>query len=298
MKNIQLIAPASYVPNLTKNELSTLKKQLEQIDIKVNYTDNLFKEKFFWAGEDKIRLNELENAFLNDDTDAILALRGGEGSMRLLDKIDYHKLKKNNKPLFGFSDITALQNALWKKAKIQSFTGFLGCYGTKKITPTLFKNLKLALNNKIEQIPTKTIKSGKADGILLGGNLTTFTALLGTPYMPKMNNNILLLEETSTFLEIKLGFTSSLLITVLPIIGFEASPLDNLESFFSSLGEIKIGFFFSTNNCLVLFSISFFLSSSKAFCLLAISSFLFISSNLSLSLLSSSFFFFSNNNFS
>ena len=198
MKNIQLIAPASYVPNLTKNELSTLKKQLEQIDIKVNYTDNLFKEKFFWAGEDKIRLNELENAFLNDDTDAILALRGGEGSMRLLDKIDYHKLKKNNKPLFGFSDITALQNALWKKAKIQSFTGFLGCYGTKKITPTLFKNLKLALNNKIEQIPTKTIKSGKADGILLGGNLTTFTALLGTPYMPKMNNNILLLEETAT----------------------------------------------------------------------------------------------------
>lgn len=198
MKNIQLIAPASYVPNLTKNELSTLKKQLEQIDIKVNYTDNLFKEKFFWAGEDKIRLNELENAFLNDNTDAILALRGGEGSMRLLDKIDYHKLKKNTKPLFGFSDITALQNALWKKAKIQSFTGFLGCYGTKKITPALFKNLKLALNNKIEQIPTKTIKSGKADGILLGGNLTTFTALLGTPYMPKMNNNILLLEETST----------------------------------------------------------------------------------------------------
>lgn len=198
MKNIQLIAPASYVPNLTKNELSTLKKQLEQIDIKVNYTNNLFKEKFFWAGEDKIRLNELENAFLNDDTDAVLALRGGEGSMRLLDKIDYHKLKKNAKPLFGFSDITALQNALWEKAKIQSFSGFLGCYGTKKITPTLFKNLKLALNNKIEQIPTKTIKSGKAEGILLGGNLTTFTALLGTPYLPKMKNNILLLEETAT----------------------------------------------------------------------------------------------------
>ncbi len=197
MKNLQLIAPASQLPNLKKNNLELLKNNLKRLNYNLNYTNYLFEKKYFLAGKDKIRLADFENAFYNKDIHCVLALRGGEGCMRLLDKIDYQKIKENPKILLGFSDVTALQNALWRKAKIQSFTGFLGCYGTKKISSGLFKNLKLALNNKIEQIPTKKITSGKAEGILLGGNLTTFTALLGTPYMPEMKNNILLLEEVN-----------------------------------------------------------------------------------------------------
>ncbi len=195
MKNIQLIAPGSQLPSLKKNDLKALDNLLKKLNYNLNYTDQLFKKKFFLAGDDQTRLTDFENAFYDKNVHCVLALRGGEGCMRLLDKINYQKIKENPKVLFGFSDITALQNALWKKTKLQSFTGFLGKDGLHKISPTLLKNFKSALNNQIQQIPFKTIKSGKATGILLGGNMTVFTALLGTPYMPEMKNNILLLEE-------------------------------------------------------------------------------------------------------
>ena len=137
MKNIQLIAPASHVPNLQKTDLLTLEKQLNDLNIQLNYTKQLFKKKLFLAGSDEIRLSEFENAFKNKNVNFVLALRGGEGCMRLLNKIDYNLIKKNAKPFLGFSDTTALQNALWHKSKVQSFTGFIGRYGFKKIPPTL-----------------------------------------------------------------------------------------------------------------------------------------------------------------
>jgi muramoyltetrapeptide carboxypeptidase len=197
MKNIQLIAPSSQLANLKKTDLKVLENLLKKLNYNLNYTNYLFEKKYFLAGEDKTRLADFENAFYDKNIHCVLALRGGEGCMRLLDKIDYQKIKENPKVLFGFSDITALQNALWKKSKLQSFTGFLGKDGLHKISPTLLKNLKSALNNQISKIPFKTIKSGNATGILLGGNMTVFTALLGTPYMPEMKNNILLLEEVN-----------------------------------------------------------------------------------------------------
>ena len=197
MKKIQLIAPASYVPNLKKEQLGCLREQLEKMGYELYYTSQPFKEKYFWAGTDNTRLKDLEQAFCNPDTDAILAIRGGEGSMRLLDKIDYQKIKKHPKLFIGFSDITALQNALWTKAKLPSYTGFVGSFGFQKMLPKMFKSLKLCLDNQIQNIPVKTICSGKANGILLGGSLTAFCALLGTPYFPDMKGKILLLEEVN-----------------------------------------------------------------------------------------------------
>lgn len=195
MKKIQLIAPASFVPNLKKEQLDFLQKEFRKINYELCYTPHIFEEKYFLAGNDSVRLKELENAFYSKDIDAILAIRGGEGSMRLLDKMDYKKIQKHPKPFIGFSDITALQNALWKKIKVPTYTGFVGTFGFKKLPPKSLKNLKICLENKIQKISIKPIHSGKAEGILLGGNLTAFCALLGTPYLPDMKGNILLLEE-------------------------------------------------------------------------------------------------------
>lgn len=197
MKNIQLIAPGSYVPHLKKEDLNCLSEQLKKLNYQLTYTDYLFEKKYFLAGTDQVRLTDLEGAFENPDTDVLLALRGGEGSMRLLDKINYDKIKKNPKPLIGFSDITALQNAIWTKVKLPSYTGFIGKFGFQKISPKLHQNLKWCLENTAYQIPIKTIQKGSAKGILLGGNLTAFCALLGTPFFPKMDGCILLLEEVA-----------------------------------------------------------------------------------------------------
>lgn len=115
--------------------------------------------------------------------------------MRLLDKLDYKKIKRYPKPFIAFSDITALQNALWTKIKMPSYTGFVGWFGFQKISPKVLENLKSCLDNQVQKISVKTIRSGKAEGILLGGSLTVFCALLGTPFFPNMKGNILLLEE-------------------------------------------------------------------------------------------------------
>ncbi len=197
MKNIQLIAPASYVPNLKKEIIEVLSEQLKKLDYHLCYTKYLFEKKYFLAGNDPIRLADLEQAFTNPKIDAILAIRGGEGTLRLLDKLDYQKIKKHPKPFIGFSDTTLLQNALFKKIKLPSYTGFVGKFGFQKLSPKTFQNLNLALQNKIRQYTVKTVHSGKAQGILLGGNLNSFCALLGTPYCPDMKGNILVLEEVS-----------------------------------------------------------------------------------------------------
>ena len=197
MKKIQLIAPATFVPNLQKEQLESLKKEFQKMGYDLFYTPRIFEKKYFLCGSDNVRLKELEQAFCDPNTDAILAIRGGEGSMRLLDKLDYKKIKKHPKPFIGFSDTTALQNALWTKAKMPSYTGFVGTFGFPKISPKMFQNLKLCLNNQIRQIPIKTIRSGKAKGTLLGGSLGVFCALLGTPFFPDMKDNVLLLEEVA-----------------------------------------------------------------------------------------------------
>ena len=197
MKKIQLVAPASFVPNLKKKQLDFLSNELKKIGYELCYTSRLFEKKYFLAGNDEIRLKDLQEAFFNPNTDAILAIRGGEGSMRLLDKLDYKKIQQHSKPLIAFSDITALQNALWTKIKMPSYTGFVGCFGFQKIAPKVLKSLKNCLDNQSQKIAVKTIRSGKTEGILLGGSLTVLCALLGTPFFPKMQGNILLLEEVA-----------------------------------------------------------------------------------------------------
>ena len=197
MKNIQMIAPASYVPSLNSVQLDLLAAQFKKIGYNLCFSDFLFEKQYFLAGCDEIRLKDLENAFLNPRIDAVLALRGGEGSMRLLDKIDYKKIKRHPKIFIGFSDTTAFQNALWKKAKIPSYTGFVGRFGFSKINPQMLKNLKLCLENKIRSVELKTIQGKNAQGILLGGNLSVFCALFGTPFLPDLKNNVLLLEEAN-----------------------------------------------------------------------------------------------------
>ena len=117
--------------------------------------------------------------------------------MRLLDKLDYKKIQKHPKPLIAFSDITALQNALWTKIKMPSYTGFVGWFGFQNTSAKLPKNLKACLDNQPQDILVKTIRSGRTEGILLGGSLTVFCALLGTPFFPNLKGKILLLEEVA-----------------------------------------------------------------------------------------------------
>lgn len=195
MKNIKIIAPSSYMPGLTREKLQALTPFFQKLKYNMNYGKYLFEKKYFLSGTDKERLCDLMDAFKDEKTDAIVALRGGAGLLHLLDKIDYDFISKHQKPLFGFSDTTALQNALFEKAKLPSFSGFLIKDLLEGISPLTKKTLIKCLKNEKQVFKVPFLSKGKASGILLGGNCRVFTSLIGTPYFPDMKDKILILEE-------------------------------------------------------------------------------------------------------
>ncbi len=194
MKKIKIIAPSSYVPGLTPEKLMTVSQFFNKLNYQVEFGEHLFKKKYFLAGTDKERLVDLEKAF-SGDSDVVLALRGGCGLLHLLDKIDYEMISKHQKPFFGYSDTTAFQNALYAKIEMPSFSGFLAKDFIEGISPLTKKTLLKCLKNEGQVFKTSFLSKGKASGILLGGNLSVFNSLLGTPYFPDMRDKILILED-------------------------------------------------------------------------------------------------------
>lgn len=154
------------------------------------------------------RLSDLHNAFSDPETKAIWAIRGGYGSMQLLDKIDYQLIAENPKLFIGYSDITAMHSAIYKFSKLITFHGPVLLSSFTQYTVENFQ--KVAYSGKSSNIllsnpdsssglrsayPTRMINPGIANGRLVGGNLSLISALCGTAYLPDMNNKILFLED-------------------------------------------------------------------------------------------------------
>jgi len=153
------------------------------------------------AGTDTERLADFNQAFFAE-ADAIFAIRGGYGSARLLDALDYEALQnlKSKVPFFGYSDTTALQLALWGKSKIKTFSGLLpGVDFTDSLNPLTATYFKAILEK--QPLPTvmnlKTYQTGQTTGILLGGCLSVLNSLLGTKFCPDFTGSILFLEEVN-----------------------------------------------------------------------------------------------------
>lgn len=159
----------------------------------------------YLAGSDEARLADLHAAFADKAVSAILCLRGGYGSPRLLDRIDYELLRCNPKPFIGYSDITALHLAIQRYAGFVTFHGPMlnaDLLGAKQ-APTeasLFGMLRgqfkagSLLAHPVAH-PLTTVEPGIARGPLLGGNLSMIAATLGTPYEIHTQGAILFIED-------------------------------------------------------------------------------------------------------
>jgi muramoyltetrapeptide carboxypeptidase len=164
----------------------------------------------YLAGQDRDRAADLTAMFADKEVKAIFAVRGGWGSARLLPFVDWDMVRANPKFVLGFSDITALHMAIaakggaitlhgpnassaWGKASVDSFRAVAFDAGTP-----LYQNPESS-EDRLVQRRWRTIKltGGKAQGRLLGGNLTVLTALAGTPYLPDFTGAILFLEDVS-----------------------------------------------------------------------------------------------------
>jgi muramoyltetrapeptide carboxypeptidase len=147
----------------------------------------------------------LHAAFADTEVDAIICLRGGYGTPRLLDRIDFDLLRNNAKPFIGYSDITALHLAISRHAGFVTFHGpllnadLLG----KRQQPTESSFLNMLRGHlktgsvlaHPEAFPLTTIEPGIAHGRLLGGNLSMIAATMGTPYEIDAEGVILFIED-------------------------------------------------------------------------------------------------------
>ena len=106
---IAIVAPAGILKN-RKAVINLAKKQAEKWGLKVVYGKNMFNQNDHFAGTDEERCQDFQDALDNPNIKAVWAARGGYGSVRILDKLDFVKFKKNPKWIVGYSDITAFHN--------------------------------------------------------------------------------------------------------------------------------------------------------------------------------------------
>jgi muramoyltetrapeptide carboxypeptidase len=191
---VALVAPAGVIRR--KEDLDRALENVRSFGWVPVTGENVRKRAGYLAGTDDERLADLNSAIRDDAIDAIWCIRGGYGSMRLLDGVDYDSLAANPRPVIGFSDLTALHSA------IQRCTGLVTFHAPTarvRIPDFARDSLLRALVHQSDPCGIapagRTLASGIARGRLIGGNLALVTALTGTSYAYNFEGAILVLED-------------------------------------------------------------------------------------------------------
>jgi muramoyltetrapeptide carboxypeptidase len=205
---VALVAPAS--ATFQTVELAVARESLEALGLKVKVGGHLLDRHGYLAGKDKDRAGDINAFFADPAIRAVLPIRGGWGSSRLLPYLDYDLIRRNPKVILGFSDITALLLGIHARTGLVTFHGANGlgrwdAWSVDYLKRVLFEGQPVTMENKRElsdrnsltpiEHRVQTITPGTARGRMLGGNLTVLTAIIGSPYLPDWNGAILFCED-------------------------------------------------------------------------------------------------------
>lgn len=221
---IGLVSPASAPSSAEKIEKGV--RYLESLGYRTRVAPHASSMHGYLAGTDDERAADF-NAMINDATvKAIFALRGGYGTPRILGALDYRGLKRTPKIIVGYSDLTSLQLAVLRKCSLVTFSGpMVAVEMWNGIDPYTEEHFwRLLTSTKApgafmfpSELAPRAVQSGKARGILVGGNLALLMANVGTPYIPPLTGAILFLEDVDEaphrvdrmFMQLKNGGTLS-----------------------------------------------------------------------------------------
>ena len=173
---------------------------------KIKEGPNLRGKNKYLAGHGPEQLADIHWAFEDDEVDAIICSRGGYGTPRFLDDLDYELIAQHPKFFIGYSDITALQCALAVEAGLVSISGVMAAVemaaekGIDPYTEEMFWNLitKPMLGQVLKNpsdMPNAILSNGQGEGPLVGGCFSLFNNLMGTPYFPDVTGGIMVLED-------------------------------------------------------------------------------------------------------
>lgn len=191
---IALVAPAR---KIGCDEIVAAVKWIEEKDFEAIYDDRLFAEYHQLAGNDDFRASVLQEYLDRDDIDAILCVRGGYGTIRIVDKLDFTKFVKHPKWIVGYSDVTVLH------AKMQQL-GYQSIHGTMAIN--FEKNTKEALETLYKALVGKHQTDGEflatlgMTGQVVGGNLSVLYSMLGSDLFPETDGKVLFIEDLDEYL--------------------------------------------------------------------------------------------------
>lgn len=193
--------------NASTDKLEEIERKLKQLGFRVKFGKSCYINYGYLAGSDEVRLQDLHDAFSDPEVKAIVSLRGGYGSPRILDKINYDLIRRNPKIFVGYSDVTAVHVAINQNAGLITYHGpmaasnfyyGLDSFSHKSFFDTVMKNKKVGRLLNPEYISMKTLVPGVAKGRIVGGNLTMLSATLGTPYEVDTKGKIFFIEEAGS----------------------------------------------------------------------------------------------------
>jgi len=200
---IGLISPSSTCAEPEKIERAVT--YLERCGYRVKTSLYLNRSEHDPAHTDRYKLHDLHQMFADGDVRAIFCLRGGAGATRLLDRIDYSLIAANPKILVGYSDITALSLAVYRKTGLVNFSGPMAA--TELFAPSGYTEEHFwgvltdpAYSKKLANFSGHEIgcvRPGAVNGRLIGGNLSVLSSLVGTPYLPSFSGSILFTEDVN-----------------------------------------------------------------------------------------------------
>jgi muramoyltetrapeptide carboxypeptidase len=157
----------------------------------------------YLAGSDEERAADINALFADPEVKGIFALRGGYGSCRILPLLDYAAIRANPKPFVGYSDITAMHLAILVKSGLVTFHGSNASSAFTEGNIAICRQMLMGDGSEVlfsregaKGASIKTVVPGRAQGQLLGGNMTCLLRLLATPYAPDFRHAILFLEDT------------------------------------------------------------------------------------------------------
>jgi muramoyltetrapeptide carboxypeptidase len=219
---IRVIAPSWSLSIIDKSVQVLAEQTLRDMGLMVTYGEHVYECDLFRSSSIESRIEDIHKAFLDPDVKGILTVIGGWNSNQLLQYLDWDLIKANPKVFCGFSDIDALNNAVFSKTGLVTYSGphfiFFGQkyhfeYTKEYFKKTLMSNQLFTLEpsshwsddewyiNQEERclIPNKgllVIHEGVAEGMVICSNLCTINLLQGTEYFPPLNNVILFIEES------------------------------------------------------------------------------------------------------
>jgi len=197
---VAIVAPAG---KIDKIKVDSATRILENWGLKVVLGQHMFEHYFTYSAEDKYRLKDIQDAFDNPDVKAVLCARGGYGSARIIDQIDFTSFIKNPCWLIGFSDITVFHNHIQQNFGVQTLHGSMAAgFLTVDTHPETTETLRKALFGENIEYTFPSLSGsrfGKCEGILTGGNLAILCSLLETESSVETEGKVLFIEEIGEY---------------------------------------------------------------------------------------------------